>query len=149
MRDADLLARPTLSAQAIFLRYVLFAIFAGLANLTTQELVFRAAVGFPVMLSILAGTGVGFIVKYLLDKRWVFLDSYETHAAELKKVFVYGVFGVATTALFWGVELAAIRLFHTTEAKYTGAVVGLSLGNWIKYLLDKHYVFQTARGVAK
>lgn len=130
-----------LAAHEVFARYVLFATIAGLANLGAQEMTIRALPDVPVMLSILVGTGGGFIVKYVLDKRWVFFDDYDSHAAEARKIFVYGLFSVGTTLLFWGVELAAWRVGGTTAAKYAGAVVGLSLGNWIKYLLDKKYVF--------
>jgi putative flippase GtrA len=132
---------PFLSARVIFFRFVVFAVMAGLANLAAQEAVVRLYPLWPVMISVLAGTGVGFFVKYVLEKRWVFLDDYETHTAELRKIAIYGFFGIGTTALFWAVEMGAWHLWHTSEAKYAGAVVGLSLGNWIKYLLDKHYVF--------
>jgi putative flippase GtrA len=93
------------------------------------------------MVSVLFGTGVGFVLKYLLDKRWIFFDDYCGHSAELRKFVVYGLFRVGTTLLIWGMELGAWHLWQTTVAKYSGAVVGLSLGNRIKYLLDKHYVF--------
>ncbi len=53
---------------------------------------------------------VGFVAKYILDKRWVFFDAYESHASEARKVMIYGAFGVGTTLLFWGIELAAWHL---------------------------------------
>ncbi|HMF24082.1 MAG TPA: hypothetical protein VKG24_18455 [Pseudolabrys sp.] len=37
----------------------------------------------PMMVSVLTVTGVGFFVKYLLEKRWVFLDGYNNHVAEI------------------------------------------------------------------
>lgn len=133
--------RPALAARAVFIRYVLFAVVSGIANLGAQEIVVRLLPLWPVMVSVLAGTGIGFFVKYVLEKRWVFLDEYETHAAEIRKLAIYGFFGIGTTILFWSVEMGAWHIWQTSEAKYAGAVVGLSLGNWIKYLLDKHYVF--------
>jgi hypothetical protein len=33
------------------------------------------------------------------------------------------------------------HILQTVEAKYVSAVIGLSLGNWMKYLLDKRFVF--------
>ena len=134
-------ARLAIAAHLIFARYVLFAAVAGLSNLAAQELTVRLLPTSPVMTSVLVGTGIGFVVKYALDKKWIFFDEYDSHAAELRKIIVYGGFGVATTLLFWAVELGALWLLRTTTAKYLGAAVGLSLGNWIKYLLDKHYVF--------
>lgn len=138
-RDAT--ERPFLAAHAVFVRYVLFAVIAGLANLGAQEATVRIAAGLPLMVSVLAGTGVGFFVKYLLEKRFIFFDAWESHAAELRKITVYGLFGVGTTLLFWAIELGAWHLWQTVEAKYVGAAVGLALGNWIKYLMDKHWVF--------
>jgi putative flippase GtrA len=141
LSEVEAARRPPLAAHVIFVRYVVFAVISGLSNLASQEIIIRALPAAPIMPSVLAGTGVGFIVKYLLDKRWVFLDSYDGHAAEFRKVFAYGVFGIATTMVFWGVELSFWRIWQTVEAKYLGAVLGLALGNWIKYLLDRHYVF--------
>lgn len=133
--------RSFLAAHVIFARYVFFAVIAGVANLASQEATVRLLPALPVMVSVLVGTGIGFFVKYALEKRWIFFDSYESHAAEIRKITIYGVFGVGTTLLFWAIELGALWMWQTTTAKYIGAVVGLSLGNWIKYLLDKHYVF--------
>ena len=131
-----------LSGHAIFVRYIVFAIIAGLANLATQE----AAVQVlppptPIMVSVLAGTAVGFVVKYLLDKYYIFLDGYDGHIAELRKVALYGIFSVATTLLFWIVELSFWYNWNNVEAKYIGAILGLSLGNWLKYLFDRTWVF--------
>ena len=130
-----------LSAQSIFVRYVMFAVIAGVCNLATQEFVVRGVSSETIMPSILAGTAVGFFIKYFLDKRFVFFDLCHGHVAEMRKIIVYGVFSVVTTMLFWAIELGSWHAFQTDESKYFGAVIGLSLGNWIKYLLDKHYVF--------
>jgi putative flippase GtrA len=141
MSDRELARRPPLAAHVIFVRYVSFAIFSSLLNLASQEIVVRGLPAAPIMISILAGTGVGFVVKYVLEKRWVFLDRYDGPVAEIRKSFIYGVFGIGTTLLFWAIELSFWHIWQTAEAKYIGAAIGLSLGNWIKYLLDKQYVF--------
>lgn len=130
-----------LSSQAIFVRYVLFAVLAGLANLAAQEAVVRLFPVLPLIMAILVGTGVGFVSKYILDKKWIFLDRYEGHGAEARKVFIYGVSSVGTTILFWATELMFWHATGTVEGKYTGAVLGLTLGNFIKYRLDRHFVF--------
>lgn len=141
MSDVKTVYRPSLSVGAILIRYVLFAVTAGLANIATQEIVVRGLRSASIIASILAGTAMGFLVKYLLDKRWVFLDGYQGHAAEVRKIAAYGAFGVGTTLLFWAIELSFWHVWRTVEAKYIGAVIGLALGNWVKYQLDKHYVF--------
>jgi hypothetical protein len=138
--------RISLRGRTIFVRYVAFAIIAGLANLVTQEAVVRALPqSAPIMTSVLSGTAVGFGVKYLLDKYFIFLDGYEGHAAELRKVGLYGLFSIGTTLLFWAFELSFWSIWATAEAKYIGAVLGLALGNWLKYLLDRTWVFPRNR----
>lgn len=143
LRAAAQQAGPEIAAHEIFVRYVAFAVVSGAANLAAQELTVRSAPALPVLASVLVGTAVGFVVKYVLDKYWIFFDGYDGHAEEVRKIAVYGVSAVLTTALFWTVELGAWSLWRTSEAKYAGAVVGLALGYLIKYRLDKHYVFGT------
>ncbi|MEJ7929788.1 GtrA family protein [Ramlibacter sp. AN1015] len=129
-----------LPPQVILTRYVLFAILAGLSNICAQELAIRMA-SVPVTVSILIGTCAGFFMKYVLDKRWIFMSRYEGQQAEIRMVTLYGLSSGGTALLFWSIELGAWRYWQTSTAKYVGAAVGLSIGNWIKYLLDKHFVF--------
>ncbi len=130
---------------AIFVRYVLFAVISTLANLLTQEIVVQTVPVARLALSILAGTAVGFAVKYVLDKNWIFYDAYTTPQGEARKVFLYGLFSVATTCIFWGFEVAFWAIWETDLAKYTGAVLGLSIGYAAKYMLDRTYVFKERR----
>jgi putative flippase GtrA len=127
---------------AMFVRYVLFAGLATLANLLTQEATVRLAPVAPLTLSILMGTAAGFILKYLLDKKWVFADSYNGHKQELQKLTLYGAFSVLTTLVFWGFEIAFWTVWKTDLAKYTGAVLGLAVGYAAKFLLDRSFVFK-------
>ncbi|HYP57671.1 MAG TPA: GtrA family protein [Beijerinckia sp.] len=127
---------------ALLLRYVLFAIIAGAMNLGSQAVVIRLAPVEPLELSILAGTGVGFVVKYILDKRWIFFDNYDGAKQEARKIFFYGSFSVAMTLVFWGFELAFLAIGGSDFAKYTGGVIGLAIGNFAKYLLDRTYTFK-------
>lgn len=123
-------------------RYILFAIIATVANIAAQEGVLVLAPAAPLMASILAGTIVGFAIKYVLDKFYVFNDGYDGHAREAAKIALYGVFSVVTTLIFWGVELAAWSIWGTSVAKYAGAVAGLTIGYVLKFFLDRHFVFQ-------
>lgn len=95
----------------------------------------------PLALSILAGTGVGFVVKYLLDKHWIFFDGYHGPGKEARKIFLYGAFSVAMTLVFWAFEVGFLALWETSFAKYAGAVIGLALGNFLKYRLDRAFTF--------
>src|SRR3712207_891165 len=122
-----LTTRPPIGAGMLF-RYGVFAVVAMLANLATQEIVFRLAPIAPLTLSILAGTAAGFVLKYILDKRFVFEDGFDGHAREARKVALYGAFSVITTLVFWGFEVAFWMIWGTNAAKYTGAVIGLTIG---------------------
>ncbi len=133
--------RQSISPYKTFTRYVVFAVVAGACNLSSQALASSILPSIPLMFSIIFGTGVGFVTKYILDKRWIFYDPYEGHQSEVKKISVYGASGVVTTLTFWVVELASWGLWHTSLAKYTGAFFGLLLGNFMKYNLDKRFVF--------
>ena len=129
----------------MFVRYVIFALLATLANLAAQEVVMRLAPVAPLTLSILAGTVAGFVLKYVLDKKWVFDDRYGGHREELQKVTLYGAFSVLTTLIFWGFEVAFWTIWRTDLAKYTGAVLGLAIGYAAKFALDRTFVFKERR----
>ncbi len=136
--------RPPVGAGMLF-RYGVFAIVAMIANLATQEIVIRLAPVAPLTLSILAGTAAGFVLKYILDKRFVFEDGYDGHAREAQKVALYGAFSVITTLVFWGFEVAFWMIWGTDTAKYTGAVIGLTIGYVAKFALDRTFVFRERR----
>ena len=126
------------------LLYIAFAAVSMAANLLAQEAVVRLSPVYPLALSILAGTAAGFVVKYVLDKRWIFRDGYATGREELRKVSLYGFFSVFTTLIFWAFEVAFWTVWGTDVAKYTGAVVGLCIGYGVKYLLDRTFVFRAS-----
>jgi hypothetical protein len=133
---------PSAFAYVIFIRYVAFAIVSGLTNIAAQEVFVQAIPLAPVMASILSGTILGFMVRYLVEKRWVRLDEHRGHVAEARKIGLYGIFGAATTALFWVTELCFCYFLHTAEAKYIGAAIGRFLGNWIGCHRSNRYVFR-------
>jgi putative flippase GtrA len=131
-----------LSRKELVARYVAFAIVATLVNLGFQHLslfVYRGplAVGG----SILAGTGAGFLCKYVLDKRFIFFDPTRAAAHEVGQVALYGVTGVVTTLLFWACELGLWRAIGADWAKDLGGIIGLTVGYWVKYQLDRRFVF--------
>ncbi len=123
-------------------RYVLFAVISTLVNFAVQEVSLNLLPIQPLMLSILFGTAAGFVVKYVLDKRWIFFDGYTSRANEAKKVSLYGVFSILTTIIFWSFELAFWTIWGTTFAKYAGGALGLAIGYALKYALDRKFVFR-------
>ncbi len=124
------------------LRYVAFAIAATVGNLATQRLVMDAGDqtrGYYAAL--LAGTVVGLVIKYFLDKRWIFADSSSGMAAHGRNFSLYALMGVATTVIFWGSETLFWLTWGSQTARETGAILGLAVGYFIKYRLDRRFVF--------
>jgi len=131
-----------MSAIRLALRYTAFAASATLVNLLTQETVIRLYAGsYALYLSIGIGTITGLVCKYILDKRYIFAYQTESHQDNLGRFLAYTLTGGFTTALFWGLELSFEYWYGTRLARYTGAVIGLSIGYAVKYRLDKHFVF--------
>ena len=135
-----------MSRAELVIRYGVFAAIATVANLAAQRAVLAGlgdAPGFvPAMM---AGTAVGLVVKYLLDKRWIFGDRSRGLAAHGRKFTLYSLMGVATTLLFWAVETAFWLAWRTDAMRELGAVIGLAIGYTIKYRLDRRFVFAEVR----
>jgi putative flippase GtrA len=122
--------------------YALSAVIAGLLNIAVQELTRRAFSGDGLMVPLVTGTAAGFAAKYVLDKWVVFADPYNGAATELRKVSVYALLSIGTTVVFWGTETLFWTVWRTHEAKYTGAVLGLTIGYVAKFALDQTFVFR-------
>lgn len=106
----------------------------------------RAELGGPMALTlaIAFGTGAGLVLKYLLDKRWIFHDRSRGAAAHAKRFSLYAVIGLLTTTLFWGAEALAWSVWRTAPAREAGAAIGLLIGYVVKYQLDRRFVFTTS-----
>ncbi|MEO1550709.1 MAG: GtrA family protein [Pseudomonadota bacterium] len=128
-----------LTLRRLVLRYGGFAMIAILVNLAMQELVLLIGDG-PVFvaLAVVAGTGAGLVVKYGLDKRWIFFDQ----SPDLGRQFaLYTVMGIATTAIFWGIVALFVWAWGSDLARITGTIFGLTIGYFVKYCLDRRFVF--------
>ncbi|HEY1999949.1 GtrA family protein [Paraburkholderia sp.] len=122
--------------------YAIFAAISIVANLGSQKLAFWLYQGpFAVLLSVCVGTAVGLIIKYALDKAWIFHYPHRSVAHGVQTFVMYVVMGLGTTFVFWGVEFAADALFHSETARLCGGALGLILGYFTKYQLDKRFVF--------
>jgi putative flippase GtrA len=126
------------------IKYVVFALIATVVNIGTQDFVIRNYIGaFDIHISVFVGTGVGLIVKYILDKRYIFRFRARDAAQGGKTFVLYTVMGLATTVIFWGFEFGFDHIFETKEMRYLGGIIGLAIGYLTKYHLDKRYVFRT------
>lgn len=124
----------------LVLSYAGFAVVATLANLATQRLVL-ALVPAGLIVALLLGTVVGLVVKYMLDKTWIFAGARHERAGEAGTFGLYAATGVITTMIFWGFESAAWLIWQSHFAREAGAVIGLAIGYVVKYRLDRRYVF--------
>ena len=124
--------------------YTAFAIVATFFNILAQDIFSYIYSGpFYILVSIIIGTGVGLVIKYVLDKKYIF--KYKTQNAQHDgKVFMlYTVMGIFTTIIFCGFEFGFHAIFETKEMRYVGGVIGLMIGYICKYYLDKRFVFRT------
>lgn len=126
----------------IAIKFACFALVATIANIGTQDLIIRTYSGtFGILASVIVGTGVGLIVKYILDKRYIFYFHAQNLAHDTQIFTLYTIMGLITTLVFWGFEFGFYYIFETKEMRYLGGILGLSIGYLVKYHLDKHYVF--------
>jgi len=136
-----------LSGPSLVTRYALFAGIATLANLAAQRLVLAGGADGPrFVLAVIAGTAAGLVVKYALDKRWIFYDATRGAAARGRQFGLYTAMGLVTTAIFWATETAFWLLWQTHLAREVGAIIGLTIGYVVKYRLDRTYVFNRRGG---
>ena len=137
--------RPVLIAA----KYAGFAAVATGCNLGSQALMDGAYQGrLAVYASLFVGTVVGLVVKYVLDKKFIFYDVTQGLIRRGWQFVRYTLTGILTTAVFWGLELGAYHAFHAQAARYVGGAVGLAIGYWLKYQLDKRLVFSDADSAA-
>jgi putative flippase GtrA len=129
---------------SLALRYGAFAVIAILVNLAVQRVVL--GYGGGLLAAMAAGTVLGLVVKYILDKRWIFADDSTGLRAHGRRFTLYAGMGVLTTLLFWAIETGFWWIGQTHTARELGAVVGLTLGYLLKYELDRRYVFTSATG---
>lgn len=127
----------------IAFRYILFALLSTALNILFQYLSFMLYDGFlSLYIAMFIGTVAGLVLKYILDKKYIFFHTPKSKKDDGKKFFLYSLMGVFTTVIFWGFEIGFDALFVNENAKYIGAVIGLSIGYVVKYFLDKKFVFK-------
>ena len=112
-------------------------------NIDSQDLALRL---WPtgIWFSIIVGTGTGLVVKYLLDKRFIFRFKPQNVSHDSRTFVLYTLMGVVTTAIFWGFEYGFWHAFGTAQMRYLGGVIGIVIGYLAKYHLDKKFVFNAS-----
>jgi len=135
---------------SLTLKYALFAFIATLVNMATQYVSFSVYGGaLRLYVAMAFGTLAGLVVKYVLDKKYIFNYVVANRREDVRKFILYSLMGVFTTLIFWGFEIAFNALFSSAAAKYWGAAIGLAVGYTTKYQMDKKYVFTAAQSSKK
>ena len=122
-------------------KYFLFCLVAIVVNLATQRILLGVIFNSGFIVALLFGTITGLITKYYLDKIYIFKDLDRSIKNNSKKFLFYSLNGIGTTVIFWATESLFYFLIGTSLARELGAIIGLSIGYFIKYSLDKKYVF--------
>jgi putative flippase GtrA len=132
----------TKSATKIAVLYSLFAGLSTVVNIGSQMLSMLIYSGaYAVEISIFIGTLAGLPLRYFLEKRYIFSFESKNIKHDGQLFILYSFMGVFTTAIFWGTEYAFHLIFTTDVMRYIGGVLGLTIGYYIKYQLDKRFVF--------
>lgn len=138
-----------MTRSTLVLRYTAFAILATFANLGVQRIILMTGDGAVIFaLAMVAGTAAGLVLKYILDKRYIFNDATTGLRANGQQFLLYTVMGLVTTALFWATETAFWLIWRTDAMRELGAVIGLTVGYVVKYKLDSKYVFTRTEATA-
>jgi putative flippase GtrA len=131
-----------LTAVRIAVLYTLFAVLSTVINIGSQMLSIWAYKGpHSVEISILVGTAAGLPLRYFLEKRYIFNFKSQNLRHDGKLFVFYSAMGVITTLIFWGTEYAFHLIYDVDFMRYIGGVIGLAVGFYFKYQLDKKYVF--------
>jgi putative flippase GtrA len=127
----------------ISIAYTLFAVIATGLNIGVQDIAIRLYDGpNHLIFSVGAGTLAGLLLKYALDKRYIFRFQAKNASHNGRTFLLYALMGLLTTIIFWGFEFGFNYLFQTKALRYLGGIIGLAIGYLSKYHLDKQFVFR-------
>ena len=125
-------------------KYFSFSLAATLINLFSQRIILSISeTNLFLLLAISTGTFLGLIVKYFLDKKWIFFDKVAGIRLGGKQFLKYTSMGVFSTLIFWAIEFLFWFIWGTHFMREVGALIGLLIGYITKYNLDKRFVFST------
>jgi putative flippase GtrA len=132
----------TKTATKINVLYTLFVVLYTAINIGSQMLSIWIYKGpLSVEISILVGTVMGLPLSYFLEKRCIFRITNKNLVHDENLFVFYKAMSVITTIIFWGTEYAFHLIYDTDFMRYLGGIIGLSIGFYVKYQLDKKYVF--------
>lgn len=125
----------------LLIKYIFFCISAIFINLMFQRISLNYLSPDNFIFALLLGTFAGLISKFFLDRYFIFYD-YDTNLLYGSRQFMlYSLNGVLTTFIFWSAETTGYLLYGSNIAREIGAIIGLSIGYFLKFKLDAQFVF--------
>jgi putative flippase GtrA len=137
-----------------YIMYMIFAAICTAVNLTSQYFlrtflspieVLRGAIfgiEFYFLIQITVGTWIGFYLKFVLDKIFVFKKKSKNLGQTVKQLGLYAVMATLTTFIYWGVEFSFKYMFSFENRDILGGFIGLAIGYTVKFFLDMNFVFK-------
>jgi putative flippase GtrA len=131
------------SGRRIACAYVAIATVASSTNIFLQFLFVRLVdVPYAVELSVAFATALVLPFKYVADKKIIFKYHVEHVSRDIRTLIAYTLVSIVTVAVFWGTEFAFQYLFANEVLRYIGGTIGLGVSFYVKYRMDKRYVFK-------
>lgn len=119
--------------------YVTCVVISSMSNFVAQELFYWQ---WPrVELAMLFAAAVALVVKYALVRKYAFAFKPRNQTHEAQVFFIYGIWGFVTMGLFWTIELGFHYFIFIPYSRQIGTVVGLLVCGYLKFILDRDYVF--------
>ncbi len=120
----------------IFL-YFLFALISSFINIIGQHIFLNYYENL--FLAVIAGSAAGLVFKYILDSSIVFDGNKQI---SLETFLRYAFIGACITPIIWIVEVIFLNIYGTVFMRDVGALLGIALAYYIKYEMDKRFVFK-------
>jgi hypothetical protein len=122
-------------------KYIALCFAAIFLNIITQYVFLLFFSGsFSIEISILVGTLITFLLRFFLEKKFIFSKKSYVFRNEIM-LNMYLVSSILATLIFWFFEYSFYLLFIGDFSRYLGAIIGLLFGLFIKYKLDKNLTF--------
>lgn len=123
-------------------KYTAFAVLAITLNISVQMIVFHFYKGpFELFVGLACGTAAGMLVKFTLDKKYIFKYKAPDTGKNIITFIMYCLMGLITTCIFWSMEILFDYIFNNEPGRLTGGFFGLVFGYTAKYFLDRKFVF--------
>ena len=111
-------------------------------DISVQTTSISAYSGFYALeVSLLIGKVLGLLLSYLLKKCYVFSIKWNNILHDGKLFMLYSLMGIFITVIVWGVKYIFYLIFTSGMIRNVGKVIGLAIGFYLKYQLNKKFVF--------